>query len=51
MNTAESRHPNMKIKHIITAGLLAAFTSIAAPSAIAEETKPPVKEVKPEEKK
>ncbi len=51
MNTEQNRHPNMKIKNIITAGLLAAFTSIVVPSAFAEEAKPPVKEVKPEEKK
>lgn len=57
MNTENSRYSSlqsihdMKFKNIITAGMLAAFTSIAAPSALAEEAKPPVKEAKPEQKK
>ncbi len=41
----------MKIKNIITASLLAALASFSATSAIAEETKPPAKEVKADGKK
>jgi YHS domain-containing protein len=41
----------MKIKSTLSAALVAAFASISAPVTLAEETKPPVKEAKPEEKK
>jgi hypothetical protein len=41
----------MKIKNTLHAVLVAAFTTVSVPIVSAEETKPPVKEVKPEEKK
>ena len=41
----------MKIKNTLNAVLMAAFTTVAVPIVSAEEAKPPVKEVKPEQKK
>lgn len=41
----------MKIKTTLNAALVAAFTIISFPVATAQEAKPPVKEVKSEEKK
>ena len=41
----------MKIKNTVIAALVATFASVTVPSASAEDTKPPVKEVKSEEKK
>jgi len=41
----------MKTKSILTAAIVSAFVMGSVPSVFAEEAKPPVKEVKPEEKK
>ncbi|MES2437509.1 MAG: hypothetical protein V4584_00490 [Verrucomicrobiota bacterium] len=41
----------MKNHRVLAAALVATFAAFSVPSAYAEEAKPPVKEVKPEEKK
>jgi hypothetical protein len=41
----------MKTKNILTTVIVSAFVMGSVPSVMAEEAKPPVKELKPEEKK